>query len=116
MSELFNFANASTTLETAVPSRIISGNPVTTYQVHTSDADGRLTSGTWSATPGAWQVLYTEWEFCQIISGRGSLSETDGATVAIGPGDAFTLSPGFEGIWTVDETMTKNFVILDPPL
>lgn len=94
--------------------RILSGAPRTRIWNHVSSLAGAASAGVWEATPGAWRVTYRRWEFCHILSGRGRLEDADGRVREIAPGDAFVLEPGFDGVWTVAETMTKHYVILDP--
>ena len=115
MSKLTLFRDAAPPDTEHVPARITAGAPVTRYRVVAGGEDGRLSAGIWQATPGAWRVSYTEWEYCYIVAGRAVLTEDGEAPIAIGPGDGLTLAPGFTGIWQVSETMTKHFVILDPP-
>ena len=43
------------------------------------------------------------------------LTDKDGVTREIGPGDSFVLQPGFSGTWEVVETTRKLFVIRLPP-
>jgi uncharacterized protein len=95
--------------------RILSGTPRTRTINHSSSLGDTVFSGLWEATPGSWRVTYSKWEFCHIISGTGSLQDGDGIVRTIGPGDAFVIEPGFDGIWTVNETMKKHYVIIKPP-
>jgi uncharacterized protein len=98
-----------------MPEHVTYGKPETRYRIHGTGEGGRLSTGEWSATVGAWRVNYTEWEFCHIISGRGRLRADDGRVIDIGPGDSFTINAGFTGVWEVIEPITKHFVTLDPP-
>ena len=92
--------------------RIIKGTPTTrTWTVE--EAENQTTyAGVWEATPGAWRVIYDEWEFCTILYGTSILHE-DGAETPhfLGPGDSFVIRPGFSGIWEVVETTRKIFVV-----
>ena len=115
MARLHLFRDSAAPEETHTPARITAGAPTTTYHVHATGEDGRLSAGIWRATPGAWEVRYTEWEYCHILAGRARLYEDGEAPVEIGPGDSLTIEPGFTGVWEVVEAMTKAFVILDPP-
>lgn len=90
------------------------GGPPTRYRVHATGEGGRLSAGEWRAGVGAWAVDYTEWEFVHVVAGRARLTGIDDMAVEVGPGDAFTIAPGFRGTWEVIEPMTKHFVILDP--
>jgi uncharacterized cupin superfamily protein len=91
------------------PSRLISGDPVhTTWNAE--DHDG-LYAGVWQSTPGAWRVVYDEWEFCHILAGHSILTEDGGAPRHLRAGDAFVIRPGFTGVWEVVETTRKEYVI-----
>lgn len=91
--------------------RILAGDPrFTTWSTYES-ADGRSFAGLWRATPGAWRIRYTEWEYCELIAGRSIVRAADGRAWMLGPGDRFVIEPGFEGSWEVVETTTKRYVI-----
>ena len=115
MSRLTLFRTSPVPEERATPTRVLEGAPETAFRVHATADGGRVSAGDWSATPGRWRVAYDEWEFCQIVTGHGELREDGAAPVAIGPGDAFVIAPGFAGEWVVFEAMSKRFVVLDPP-
>lgn len=91
--------------------RIVEGSPRnTTWNLYESE-DGKTYSGIWESTPGAWRIIYDEWEFCHIVSGISIISDEDGNEITVKAGDAFTLAPGFRGIWKVVETTRKHYVI-----
>ena len=92
------------------PERIISGNP-TFRSWNCEEAEGGLYAGIWEATPGKWQIIYEEWEFCHILSGVSVITEDDGEAHTIRAGDSFVLRPGFKGSWEVLETTRKEYVI-----
>jgi len=97
-----------------VAERIISGHPRTrTWNVEES-GDGKTFAGIWEATPGAWRVLYDEWEFCRIESGVSILHEDGEPPRRLKAGDSVVLRPGFSGIWEVVETTRKAYVIRLP--
>lgn len=50
---------------------------------------------------------------CQIISGTATIAEADGSTFQIGPGSLFVTPAGWEGTWTVHETLRKMWVVAD---
>jgi uncharacterized cupin superfamily protein len=97
------------------PERVVEGDPTFRTQVHYESPDGRLVTGLWEATPGAWRVAYDEWEWFRMRSGRCVLTPDGGEPVALGPGDALVLEPGFTGVWAVLEPCAKDFVVMLPP-
>jgi uncharacterized cupin superfamily protein len=91
------------------PSRLVSGDPVhTTWNAEERDG---LYAGVWESTPGAWRVVYDEWEFCHILAGHSVLTADTGEVHVLRAGDAFVIRPGFTGIWEVIETTRKEYVI-----
>lgn len=97
------------------PDRVVSGAPrFESWQVEEAE-DGRLFAGRWTSTPGAWRVHYTEWEYCMIRAGRGELRLEDGTSIGLEKGAAIILRPGLQGVFVVEETLTKDYVILLPP-
>jgi uncharacterized cupin superfamily protein len=94
---------------TPAPERLVRGAPVfTSWDIE--DRDG-LYAGIWQSTPGAWRVVYDEWEYCRILSGHSILIAEDGTRHDLRAGDSFVIRPGFRGIWDVIETTTKDYVI-----
>jgi uncharacterized protein len=91
------------------PAKVVKGDPVhTTWNQY--EADG-LYCGTWSSTPGAWSVSYSEWEYFHIRQGHSVLTTSDGTEIHLRPGDAHIIHPGFSGTWEVIETTLKDYVI-----
>jgi uncharacterized cupin superfamily protein len=91
------------------PARLISGDPVhTTWNLE--DRDG-LYCGLWQSTPGAWRVIYSEWEYCHILAGHSVLTEDGGEPAHLRAGDSIVIRPGFAGVWEVVETTLKDYVI-----
>ena len=75
--------------------------------------DGRTSIGVWECTPGHFTADRTAaGEYCHIISGRASVSNTDGSrTREIGPGVLLVLPQGWTGEWIIHEHMRKLYVI-----
>ncbi|EEW24617.1 cupin domain-containing protein [Rhodobacter ferrooxidans] len=91
------------------PAKLISGDPLhSTWNFE--DRDG-LYCGLWHSTIGAWRVAYDEWEYFHILEGRSQLTDADGQTITLNPGDSHIIRPGFRGIWTVLEPTLKDYVI-----
>ncbi len=91
------------------PEKVTAGDPVhRTWNVEEREG---LYAGVWESTPGEWRISYTEWEYCEILSGVSVLIEKGGAERRVSAGDAFILRPGFEGWWRVEETTRKRYVI-----
>jgi uncharacterized cupin superfamily protein len=99
---------------TPAPDRLVSGLPeFETWSTYES-ADGKYFTGLWRATPGTWRIVYTEWEYCEMLEGISIVTSADGTARTIKAGDRFVLEPGFEGVWEVVETTLKRYVIHMP--
>ncbi|WP_077488714.1 cupin domain-containing protein [Sinomonas mesophila] len=73
-----------------------------------------IRTGIWEVTPGTFSSTRDGYdEICQIISGTATISEADGSTFEIGPGSLFVTPAGWEGTWTVHETLRKMWVVAD---
>ena len=94
------------------PSRPISG--ATTYKTLESfnAMGGKLSSGVWEATAGAFRSNCTGYvEFCHIVEGSCRVVDPDGSSHSFSVGDSFVLPEGFAGHWEVDERVKKVFFI-----
>lgn len=95
-----------------VAEKIVAGTPTFVSWDLEKSPDGKITSGIWEATPGAWRSAKAgDWEFCHLISGVIELTEDGKPPVVLKAGDTFTLRPGFTGTWRVIEPVRKSFVI-----
>ena len=73
-----------------------------------------IRTGIWEVTPGTFSSTRDGYdEICQIITGTATISEPDGSTFEIGPGSLFVTPAGWEGTWTVHETLRKMWVVAD---
>ena len=89
--------------------RLISGDPE--HRTWLLEDSGGLYAGIWESTPGAWRVVYEEWEYFRILSGRSIVTGEDGTVLDLRAGDSAILRPDFRGTWEVVETTRKDFVI-----
>jgi uncharacterized protein len=93
--------------------RILSGDPLQTAWNLFTSADGRFSSGIWESKPGKWRCVFTENEFCQILSGILVVTGDDGQTATYRAGDAFVSPAGFTGTWDVIETVRKHYAFYE---
>ena len=116
MSKVHLFSKATPSFETSDPAseKVVLGSPKGETLNIFQSASGKIFSGIWRATVGAWRVAYEETEYCHIIKGRASITETDGATFEVRVGDGFVIESGFEGVWHVTEDMEKHYMIVMP--
>jgi uncharacterized protein len=92
--------------------RIIFGAPRFNATNSYESADGKRFCGQWQSTTGAWRVIYDEWEYCHILTGRAVIRSDAGEAWEVSAGDSFVLEPGFKGSWTVTEPLTKLYTII----
>ena len=77
------------------------------------DGEG-IRAGIWEVTPGSFSSTRDGFdEICQIISGKATIVEPDGRTFEVGAGSLFVTPAGWEGTWTVHETLRKMWVCAD---
>jgi uncharacterized cupin superfamily protein len=75
-----------------------------------------LKTGIWEVTPGTFTSTRPGYdEICQILSGTATITEKDGSSFEIGPGSLFVTPAGWEGTWTIHETLRKMWVVADLP-
>lgn len=92
--------------------RIVDGAPGFLSWDLEKTADGKIVSGIWEASAGAWRSAKgRDWEFCHLISGVVELTEDGRPPITLKAGDVFVMRPGFTGTWRVIETVRKSFVI-----
>lgn len=91
------------------PARLIAGDPE--HRTWLTDEAPGLWCGVWQSTPGAWRVVYDEWEYFRLTEGFSILTPDGGVPIQLRPGEAHVIRPGFTGTWEVVETTTKDFVI-----
>ena len=96
------------------PELITAGNPVARGTVLTQSSDKRLSSGLWSCEPGEFDWDYTWDEFVHILEGRVTITEADGKSYNIDPGDMAHFPIGLKTHWKVIETVRKFFVLSTP--
>ena len=75
--------------------------------------DGSVHVGVWECTPGGWPIVdCNDTEVASILSGKGLVTDADGAEQELGPGSVVTLPKGWSGRWDITETLRKVYVIV----
>ena len=91
------------------PAAVFDGEPMVS-SMDLAAAPG-LETGIWEITPGV--VTDTEVdEIFVVLSGRGSVTFTDGEVLALAPGAVVRLRAGERTVWSVTETIRKIYFIL----
>jgi uncharacterized protein len=75
-------------------------------------ANGVVTSGIWESEPFSKKKSHPDsMEFCYILEGTVEISDNEGNASSYGPGEAFIVQPGFDGVWKSVTRVRKYFVI-----
>ena len=74
--------------------------------------DGLMEIGVWECTPGRWRRQIVAQEFCHFIQGRCTFTPDNGETLHIEAGDALMLPANSTGIWDIQETVRKTYVLI----
>jgi uncharacterized cupin superfamily protein len=90
-----------------------SGEPMTSGRVLQAGDDGLPQVGIWECTPGGWTIENRpDTESVVILSGRARLTDADGSSVELGPGEGIVLPRGWSGRWDIVETVRKFYVLV----
>ena len=93
------------------PKKVLSGDPKTMYGELMSQ-DG-IDAGVWTCTVGAWNIEnYPVDEVILMLSGKMSLTDSEGNSRELVKDDLFFIPKGWQGKWEVLEDMEKVYVIM----
>jgi len=75
----------------------------------------QITSGTWECEPGAsrWEFT-TRGEVIYVLKGRMTVQRDGEEGVELTAGSSAVFEVGWQGVWTVHETLRKVFVVYRP--
>ncbi|MBG4789901.1 cupin domain-containing protein [Pseudomonas aeruginosa] len=88
------------------------GEPVAQTRAYAVERTGQVETGIWGCTPGRWRRQIVEQEFCHFLQGRCTFTPDGGETIRIEAGDALLLPENSLGVWEVQETVRKSYVII----
>jgi len=93
---------------------VTGGNPVfDSWKVFENDS-GRIRSGIWQTSAGAWRSeMKGCTEFCHILDGMVRITDQDGKVNEFTAGDAFVMPEGHVGHWEVPTFVRKHWVIVE---
>ena len=93
---------------------VIAGSPVETGHEYFADATGQVTSGVWECTAYTAEFeAYPVDEFCAILDGQVTITESDGRSETFGAGECFVVPKGLRCTWHMPVTTRKFYVIFD---
>lgn len=94
------------------PEAVIDGSPQEQGAVVLESKDGKMVIGIWESTPYAEAFDdYPGDEFCQVLSGKVTLTDDAGNSKTFEAGDSYVLPKGFKGTFRVVETMRKYYAL-----
>lgn len=67
--------------------------------------------GFWECTVGSFERQIMEAEYSYFISGSGCFTPTGGQAIAFKAGDSMYFAANTHGVWDIDETVRKTYVI-----
>lgn len=74
-------------------------------------SDG-VETGIWECTPGRWRRQIVQQEFCHFVAGRCTFTPDGGEPIEIRAGDALMMPANTLGIWDIQETVRKTYVLI----
>lgn len=94
------------------PEAVIDGKPEEQGAVILESDDGKCIIGIWESTPYAESFdAYPGDEFCQVLSGKVTLTDENGTEKTFVAGDSYVVPKGFKGTFRVVETMRKYYAL-----
>lgn len=94
------------------PEAVIDGTPNEQGAVISESKDGNFIVGIWESTPYAEAFdAYPGDEFCQVLSGKVTLTDAEGNASTFEAGDSYFVPKGFKGTFRVVETMRKYYAL-----
>ncbi len=102
----------SAVLEHSAPVAVPLGEPVAVASTTSVERDDGVETGIWECTPGRWRRQIVQQEFCHFIKGRCTFTPDGGEPLHIEAGDALMLPANSTGIWDIQETVRKSYVLI----
>lgn len=103
---------AHAVLQESFPVAVPLGAPVSVTSVTCVERTDGVETGIWECTPGRWRRQIVQQEFCHFIQGRCTFTPDGGEPLTIEAGDALMLPANSTGIWDIQETVRKTYVLI----
>ena len=78
-----------------------------------TNKDESFQIGLWEAKEGEVPALWNYDEFMYVLKGGIEMTDSSGSTLVIGPNEGVVVPTGWEGVFSVPETVVKIWVIYD---
>ncbi|MEJ5865580.1 cupin domain-containing protein [Pseudomonas farsensis] len=102
----------SVTLDSSNPVAVPLGEPLAVTSVTCVERSDGVEAGIWECTPGRWRRQIVQQEFCHFIKGRCTFTPDGGEPLVIEAGDALMLPANSTGIWDIEQTVRKTYVLI----
>lgn len=96
------------------PSWILEGSPEARGTVLVQSADKLVSSGLWSCTAGSFRWEFGWDEFVYVLEGEVTITEEDGKSYTLQPGDTAHFPLGLKTRWNVPKFVKKVFTLRTP--
>lgn len=100
------------TLGDETPVAVPLGEPRAVTRSQAVERDDGVEAGVWECSPGVWRRQIVQQEFCHFIAGRCTFTPDGGEPIEIRAGDALMMPANTTGIWDIQETVRKTFVLI----
>lgn len=110
ISHFKNTANLA--LSDSNPVAVPLSQPAAIASAHSVERSDGVETGVWECTPGRWRRQILQQEFCHFISGRCTFIPDQGEPLQIEAGDAVLFPANTTGIWDIQETLRKSYVLI----
>lgn len=90
------------------------GEPISVTRVSSFEGASGERTGVWECTPGDWRRQITKAEFCTFLEGKAVFEPDEGEPLTIMAGDSLYFPANSLGVWRVEETLRKIYIIFDP--
>lgn len=99
-------------LEDSNPVAVPLGEPLAVTSTTSVERSDGVETGVWECTPGRWRRQIVEQEFCHFVAGRCTFTPDGGEPIEICAGDALMMPANTTGIWDIQETVRKTYVLI----
>jgi uncharacterized cupin superfamily protein len=101
-----------TPLPDSAPVAVPLGEPIAVTSSYNIERTDGVETGIWECTPGRWRRQVVQQEFCHFVLGRCTFTPDGGETLQIEAGDALMLPANTTGIWDIETTVRKTYVLI----
>ncbi len=109
----FQPANLLENLPEPTPVKVPIGEPVAETRTTSFQGEAASRAGVWECSPGVWRRQILQAEFCTFLEGEAVFEPDEGEPVRIKAGDAVYFPANSGGIWRIEKTLRKVFIVFD---